>query len=113
MRWSLIGGDGFTERRRGALASEGIPVIGIPASIDNDILGHQHGDWCGYGHDTIIDAVDKLRDTASSHGRTFLVETWTQRLRLPGRHAEDSLWALRWVLISKCRVTMDESGRGP
>lgn len=70
----VIGGDGsFTGAR--LLAEEtGVAVIGIPATIDNDIFGT---DYC-IGFDTamnnIIDAVDKIRDTASSHHRVFLVE---------------------------------------
>ncbi|HXD10975.1 MAG TPA: 6-phosphofructokinase [Anaerolineales bacterium] len=70
----VIGGDGSL---RGAqvLASQGIKVIGIPASIDNDIWGSDMAIGVDTALNTIMEAVDKLRDTASSHSRAFLVET--------------------------------------
>jgi 6-phosphofructokinase 1 len=70
----LIGGDG-TFAGGSILSKEcGIPVIGIPATIDNDIVGTDH--TIGYDTclNTVIDAIDKIRDTASSHHRIFFVE---------------------------------------
>ncbi len=70
----LIGGDGTFAG--GHLLSEesGIPVIGVPATIDNDIIGTDH--TIGYDTclNTVIDAIDKIRDTATSHHRIFFVE---------------------------------------
>jgi 6-phosphofructokinase 1 len=70
----VIGGDGSL---RGAhkLADQGIKIIGVPASIDNDIWGTNMAIGVDTAINTIMDAVDKLRDTASSHSRAFLVET--------------------------------------
>jgi 6-phosphofructokinase 1 len=70
----VIGGDGSL---RGAqvLHEQGVRVIGIPASIDNDIWGTDIAIGVDTAMNTIMDAVDKLRDTASSHSRAFLVET--------------------------------------
>ena len=75
-----IGGDGTF---KGALDFSVIcdfPVIGIPATIDNDINGTDYT----IGYDTAVnvamDAIDKLRDTATSHGRCFVIEVM-------GRHA--------------------------
>ena len=69
-----IGGDGTM---RGALALHrlGLPVIGIPASIDNDVYGTDIAIGVDTALNTIIEAIDKLRDTASSHQRAFIVET--------------------------------------
>jgi len=69
-----IGGDGTM---RGALALHklGFPVIGIPASIDNDVYGTDISIGVDTALNTIIEAIDKLRDTASSHQRAFIVET--------------------------------------
>ena len=69
----VIGGDGSL---RGALAlhQHGIPVIGIPASIDNDIWGTDTSIGVDTALNTILDAVDRLRDTATSHSRAFVVE---------------------------------------
>jgi 6-phosphofructokinase 1 len=70
----VIGGDGSM---RGAheLAQQKINVIGIPASIDNDIWGTNMAIGVDTALNTIMDSVDKLRDTASSHSRAFLIET--------------------------------------
>lgn len=70
----VIGGDGsFT----GGLtfANEfNFPVVGIPGTIDNDIVGTSHTIGFDTALNTIIDAVDKIRDTATSHKRLFFVE---------------------------------------
>ncbi len=69
-----IGGDG-TMRGAAALESLGFPVLGIPASIDNDVFGTDISIGVDTALNTILDAIDKLRDTASSHQRAFIVET--------------------------------------
>ncbi len=69
-----IGGDG-TMRGAAALESLGFPVLGIPASIDNDVYGTDISIGVDTALNTILDAIDKLRDTASSHQRAFIVET--------------------------------------
>ena len=70
----VIGGEGSM---RGALALSklGFPVVGIPASIDNDMYGTQMALGVDTASNTIIEAIDKLRDTASSHQRAFVIET--------------------------------------
>jgi 6-phosphofructokinase 1 len=69
----VIGGDGSL---RGALALQklGVPVIGAPGSIDNDISGTDMSIGVDTALNTILGAVDRLRDTASSHERAFIVE---------------------------------------
>lgn len=69
----VIGGDG-SMRGAQALHALGFPVIGIPASIDNDIYGTQMSLGVDTALNTILEAIDKLRDTASSHNRAFIVE---------------------------------------
>lgn len=69
-----MGGDG-TLTGAHVLAQQGVQVIGIPASIDNDIWGTDMAIGVDTALNTIMEAVDKLRDTASSHTRAFLVET--------------------------------------
>lgn len=70
----IIGGDGsFT----GGLVFSNefnIPVIGIPGTIDNDIVGTSHTIGFDTALNTAIDAIDKIRDTATSHKRLFFVE---------------------------------------
>jgi 6-phosphofructokinase 1 len=70
----VIGGDGsFT----GAMIFQSefnIPVIGIPGTIDNDIFGTSHTIGYDTALNTVIEAIDKIRDTAISHNRLFFVE---------------------------------------
>ncbi len=70
----VIGGEGSMNGAY-ALSQQGIKVIGLPGSIDNDIWGTNIAIGTDTAMNTIMDAVDKLRDTASSHQRAFLIET--------------------------------------
>ena len=70
----VIGGEGSL-RGANVLHEQGVRVIGIPASIDNDVWGTNIAIGVDTAMNTIMEAVDKLRDTASSHSRAFLVET--------------------------------------
>ncbi|NDJ77338.1 MAG: 6-phosphofructokinase [Chloroflexi bacterium] len=69
----VIGGDGSL-RGAQALHNLGFPVIGVPGSIDNDIWGTNMSIGVDTALNTILDAIDKLRDTASSHECCFLLE---------------------------------------
>ncbi len=75
----IIGGNGSLT---GALElwRLGFPVIGIPSTIDNDVNGTDISIGVDTALNTILDAVDKIKDTASSHNRAFLIETM-------GRHS--------------------------
>ncbi|MFC7393671.1 6-phosphofructokinase [Scopulibacillus cellulosilyticus] len=82
----VIGGDGSF---RGAvkLSEQGIPTIGVPGTIDNDIPGTDFTIGFDTALNTVIDAIDKIRDTATSHERPFIIEVM-------GRDAGDlALWA--------------------
>ncbi|GAB1470921.1 6-phosphofructokinase [Chloroflexota bacterium] len=70
----VIGGEGSMNGAN-ELSKQGIKVIGIPGSIDNDIWGTNIAIGTDTAMNTIMEAVDKLRDTASSHQRAFLIET--------------------------------------
>ncbi|MEW4922660.1 6-phosphofructokinase [Algibacter sp. 2305UL17-15] len=69
-----IGGDGtFT----GAMIFNeefDFPIIGIPGTIDNDIFGTSHTLGFDTAQNTVVEAIDKIRDTASSHNRLFFIE---------------------------------------
>ncbi len=69
----VIGGDGSLKGAH-AINEHGIPVIGIPASIDNDIPYTDKSLGVDTALNNIIRAVDNLKDTASSHDRAFIVE---------------------------------------
>ncbi|MFZ5899465.1 MAG: 6-phosphofructokinase [Bacillota bacterium] len=76
----VIGGDGSFTGAKLFHEEYGLPVVCVPATIDNDIAGT---DWC-IGFDTavnnVVSAINKIRDTATSHERTFIVEVM-------GRHS--------------------------
>lgn len=69
----VIGGDG-SQRGAHALSQRGLPVAGVASTIDNDLAGSDVTIGTTTALDTALDAIDRLRVTASSHGRTFLVE---------------------------------------
>ena len=76
---TVIGGNGSLAGAH-HLATEGdIPVIGIPASIDNDIGGTTDAIGVDTALNTIIEACDRLSDTARSHHRAFVVEVMGRR----------------------------------
>jgi len=70
---AVIGGDGSF---RGAMALNraGVPCIGIPGTIDNDIFGTDDTIGFDTAVNTCLDAIRKIRDTATSHERTFVLE---------------------------------------
>jgi 6-phosphofructokinase 1 len=81
----VIGGDG-SYRGAAALTKRGFPTVGLPGTIDNDIPGTDFTIGFDTAINTILDCLDKLRDTATSHERTFIVEVM-------GRNAGDvALW---------------------
>lgn len=74
----IIGGDG-SYRGGSVLAKRGINVIGIPATIDNDVVGTDTTIGFDTALNTITEAVDKLRDTSSSHLRCSIIEVMGNR----------------------------------
>jgi 6-phosphofructokinase 1 len=102
----IIGGDGSF---RGAqkLTEKGYPCIGIPGTIDNDIAGTDFTIGFDTALNTIIEAIDKVRDTATSHKRTYIIEVM-------GRDAGDlALWAgladgAESILIPEVKDEFDE-----
>lgn len=82
----VIGGDGSYMGAK-LLTELGVNCIGLPGTIDNDIPGTDFTIGFNTSLETIVEAIDKLRDTSSSHHRASVVEVM-------GRHAGDlALWA--------------------
>lgn len=102
----VIGGDG-SYMGASALTKHGYPTVALPGTIDNDIPGT---DFC-IGFDTaintVLDSVDKIRDTATSHVRTFIIEVM-------GRNAGDiALWTgvaggAEQIIIPETEFNMEE-----
>ncbi len=70
----VIGGDGSFTGAEIFNKEYKIPVIGIPGTIDNDIFGTSHTLGYDTALNTVVEVIDKIRDTASSHNRLFFVE---------------------------------------
>jgi len=70
----VIGGDGSYRGIKKLSDEFGINFIGLPGTIDNDILGSNYAIGFDTALNNIIEAIDKIRDTAASHHRIFLVE---------------------------------------
>jgi 6-phosphofructokinase 1 len=70
----VIGGDGSYAGAHLLEKETGFPVIGLPGTIDNDIVGSEYSIGFDTAVNTAVEAIDKIRDTASSHDRVFLVE---------------------------------------
>lgn len=82
----VLGGDGSFQGAA-KLTAKGIPCVGIPCTIDNDISGTDFTVGFDTALNTIIEATDKIRDTATSHERTYVIEVM-------GRDAGDlALWS--------------------
>jgi 6-phosphofructokinase 1 len=70
----VIGGNG-SQSGSASLAREGFTVVGVPSTIDNDLYGNDVSIGCDTAINITLEAIDRLRTTASSHQRAFAVET--------------------------------------
>ncbi|MFW6378119.1 MAG: 6-phosphofructokinase [Bacillota bacterium] len=78
----IIGGDGSLQGAEKLAEESEIRVVGIPGTIDNDLGGTDYCIGFDTAMNTVIDGVNKIRDTATSHERTFIIEVM-------GRHSGD------------------------
>lgn len=82
----VIGGDG-SYRGAMSLTEKGFPCVGVPGTIDNDIPGTEYTIGFDTALNTVMYSIDKIRDTATSHENSFIVEVM-------GRDAGDiAVWA--------------------
>jgi 6-phosphofructokinase 1 len=70
----VIGGDGSLKGAKVLHENYGVNVVGLPGSIDNDIYGTDMSIGVDTALNTIVNCIDMINDTASSHDRTFLIE---------------------------------------
>ncbi len=75
----VIGGDGSLRGAQKLSAEHGIPIVGLPGTIDNDVWGTDYTIGSDTAANTIIDAMNKLRDTASAHRRVAVLEVMGRR----------------------------------
>ena len=103
----VIGGNGSFNGAHALHSEHGIPIVGIPGTIDNDISGTDYSIGFDTAVQTAIDAVDKIRDTASSHERTFIVEVMGRKSAAIALHVGICTGAENVVLPSE-EVNIDE-----
>ncbi|MGX7197459.1 6-phosphofructokinase [Enterococcus olivae] len=102
----VIGGDGSYQGAL-ALAKLGFLSIGVPATIDNDIAGTEFTIGFDTAVNTVVSALDKIRDTATSHVRNFVIEVM-------GRDAGDlALWSgvaggADYIVVPEKKLDMDD-----
>lgn len=70
----VLGGDGTFTGARVFAQEFNVPIVGVPCTIDNDVCGTDYTIGYDTALNTIVEAVDKIRDTANSHERLFFVE---------------------------------------
>ncbi len=93
----VIGGDGSLTGARIFATEYNFPIVGIPGTIDNDLYGTDKTVGYDTALNTIMDCVDKIRDTASSHERLFFIEVM-------GRDA--GFLALNGAIASGCEAAI-------
>ena len=70
----VIGGDGTFTGASVFMSEYDMPIVGLPGTIDNDIHGTDYTIGYDTALNTVVEAIDKIRDTANSHNRLFLIE---------------------------------------
>ena len=70
----IIGGDGSLRGAQKLSSEQGIPIVGLPGTIDNDVWGTDYTIGSDTAANTIVEAINKLRDTASAHNRIIVIE---------------------------------------
>jgi len=106
----VIGGNGSLTGAT-ALHKHGFPVVGVPATIDNDVPGTGMAIGVDTALNTILGAIDRIKDTASSHQRAFLIEVMGRDcgyLALMGGVAGGA----EMVLIPEVETTLEEVAQG-
>ena len=104
----VIGGDGSFTGAKIFHEEFGIPVIGIPGTIDNDIFGTDYTIGYDTALNTVVEAIDKIRDTAQSHNRVFFIEVMGRDAGLPCM--EQSYWG-GIARLSRCNPPINPKMR--
>ena len=103
----VIGGDGSFTGAKVFNEEFGIKVIGVPGTIDNDIFGTDNTIGYDTALNTAMDAIDKIRDTATSHNRVFFVEVMGRDAGFIALNSGIATGALD-ILIPERKDSMDD-----
>lgn len=102
----VIGGDGSFRAANELFQASGIPVIGVPATIDNDVAGTDTTIGFDTAINTALFTIDRIRDTATSHERVFVVEVMGRKrgfLALAVGFAEGA----EFILVPEIKFDLD------
>lgn len=102
----ILGGDG-SFRGAQALTHAGVSAIGVPATIDNDIACTERAIGFDTAVNTVVDAMNKIRDTATSHERTYVIEVMGRNAGFIALHAGLAGGA-ESILIPEVPVNLDD-----
>lgn len=103
----VIGGDGSLTGAHLFEEETGISVIGLPGTIDNDIFGTEDTIGFDTAMNTALDAIDRIRDTADSHERHFLVEVMGRNSGFLATHVGIAAGA-EMILVPEYAVNIEE-----
>lgn len=103
----VVGGDGSLTGAHLLERETGISVIGIPGTIDNDIFGTEDSIGFDTAMNTALNAIDRIRDTADSHERYFLVEVMGRNSGFLATHVGIAAGA-EMVLVPEYSVNIEE-----
>lgn len=103
----VIGGDGTFTGARIFGKEYGVPIVGLPGTIDNDLYGTDFTIGFDTAINTVMEAVDKLRDTAYSHDRLFIIEVMGRDAGFIALHSGISTGA-EMILIPESTTYIDE-----
>ncbi|MDG1709580.1 MAG: 6-phosphofructokinase [Schleiferiaceae bacterium] len=103
----VIGGDGTFTGAHLLHEEFGIPVIGIPGTIDNDLFGTDFTIGYDTATNTVINCIDKIRDTANSHNRLFIVEVMGRDAGFIALSAGVAAGALE-IILPEMNTSIDE-----
>lgn len=103
----VIGGDGSLSGAHLFEEETGIPVIGLPGTIDNDIFGTEDTIGFDTAMNTALDAIDRIRDTADSHERHFLVEVMGRNSGFLATHVGIAAGA-EMILVPEYAINVEE-----
>ncbi|CAI8288744.1 MAG: ATP-dependent 6-phosphofructokinase 1 [Owenweeksia sp. TMED14] len=103
----VIGGDGTLTGAHLLNEEHGIPVIGIPGTIDNDLFGTDSTIGFDTACNTVKSCIDKIRDTANSHNRLFIVEVMGRDAGFIALNSGVSTGALE-IVLPEMNTSIDE-----
>ncbi len=103
----LIGGDGTMRGAEVFFNEYQIPAVGLPGTIDNDLVGSDYTIGFDTAVNTAIEAIDKIRDTASAHNRIFIIEVMGRDAGYIALHAGISCGA-EHIFIPELKESVDE-----